>query len=176
MKFTRNEKKVLKLLLDNSRITDSQISCKLGISSQAVGKIRKKMESSVIDSYSVNLNYSKLGIHTFAMAIAKMTTEGMVKGVLDVERELLGNPHVINVYRVPKGSSTHLILYGFKDMIELDEFFYSPSIKKKVHNLIETKDLFTFSHNSLLKCNPNQLFGKVIDAVGPASECLRRIK
>jgi len=85
MKLTKNEKKALKLLLDNSRISDSEIASKLNISSQAVGKIRRKLESSIINSYSLNLNYSKLGIQTFAIAVAKLTKDGLDKGELEIE-------------------------------------------------------------------------------------------
>ena len=166
MKLTQNEKKTLKLLLNNSRIPDSEIASKLNISSQAVGKIRRKLEASVIDSYSLNLNYSKLGIQTFAIAIAKLTKGGLDKGELEVEQKLLKNPHIISVYRIPQGSSTHIILYGFVDMAELDDFFHSPKIKNELHNFIETQDLFTFSHHSLIKNSPAQLFHKVINGLG----------
>lgn len=173
MRLTINEKKTLKLLLNNSRISDSEIAGKLNISSQAVGKIRRKLESSVIDSYSVNLNYSKLGIQTFAISIAKITKNGMDKGELQVEQNLMDNPHIINVYRIPKGSSTHVILYGFKDMNELDDFFHSYKMKREIHNLVETQELFSFSHNSLIKDSPSQLFHKVIDNLGKKNASVR---
>jgi DNA-binding Lrp family transcriptional regulator len=160
---------VLKLLLDNSRITDSEMALNLSISSQAVGKIRRKLESSIIDSYSVNLNYSKLGINIFAISISKLTREGLHQGQLEVEQELLSNPHVISVYRIPKVSSTHIIMYGFKDMPELDNFFSSSKLRERLHNYIETQELFTFSHNSLIKKNPVQLFHKMIDELDSKS-------
>ena len=166
MKLTKNEKETLKLLLDNSRIPDTEIAPKLNISSVAVGKIRRKLESSIIESYTLNLNYSRLGIQTFAIAIAKLTKEGLDKGELEVEQKLLKNHHIINVYRIPKGSSTHIILYGFQDMTELDDFFHSAKLKQELHNFIETQDLFTFSHNSLIKNSPIQLVHKVIDNLG----------
>jgi len=154
------------LLLENSRVSDSEIASKLKISSVAIGKIRRKLESSVIESYSLNLNYSKLGIQTFAIAIAKLTKEGLDKGELEVEQKLLKNPHIISVYRIPQGSSTHVILYGFQDISELDNFFHSHKIKNELHNFIETRDLFTFSHHSLIKNSPTQLFNKVINGLG----------
>jgi len=169
LELTRNEKRILKLLIDNSRITDSDIALRLGISGQAVGKIRKKLETSVIDSYTVNLNYAKLGIHIFAIAIAKLTREGLDMGQLEIEHELVNNPHVMHVYRIPKLSSTHVIIYGFRDMNELDGFFYSPTIRKWLHNYIENQELFTFSHNSLIKNSPSQLLHKVIDELGTSS-------
>jgi DNA-binding Lrp family transcriptional regulator len=178
LELTKNEKRVLKLLLDNSRISDSEMALNLGISGQAIGKIRRKLEGSIIESYSVNLNYSKLGINIFAIAIAKLTREGLDRGQLEVEQELLSNPHVINVYRIPKLSSTHVILYGFRDMSELDGFFYSPRMRERLHNHLETQELFTFSHNSLIKKNSAQLFHKIIDELGvsPAGPLFKELE
>jgi len=173
MKLTNNEKKVLRLLIKNAKITDSSIAEKLKISSQAVGKIRKKLEGSLIDSYSIKLNYGKLGIKIFAIAHAKITPEGMDKGELEVEQKLIKEPHVIEVYRLPSGSATHIILYGFKDMFEMDNFFHSPNKRKDIHNFIENKDVYTFSNHSLLKSDPMQLFNKVIDELETESTELR---
>jgi len=163
MRFTNNEKKTLKLLLENSKISDTQVASKLKISSVAVGKIRKKLESSIINSYTLDLNYSKLGIKTFAIAKAKITKEGLDEGELEIQQKLLTNPHIIDVYRIPNGSSTHIILYGFQDITELDDFFHSAKLKQELHRFIETQELFTFSNNSLIKSSPIQLFYKTMD-------------
>lgn len=166
LKLNQNEKKTLKLLLNNAKISDISIASQLRISSQAVGKIRRKLEKSLIDSYTLNLNYAKLGIQTFAIAIAKLTANGLKKGELEVEQKLLENPHIIQVYRLPSSGSTHIILYGFKDMNELDSFFHCHDKSQELHKLIENHELFTFSHNSLIKNSPVQLFNKVIDEIG----------
>lgn len=166
MRLTKNEKKTLKLLIENSRVSDSSIAEKLKISSQAVGKIRRKLEKSVIDSYTLNLNFSKLGIHAFAITLAKLTSEGLDKGELEVEKRLLDNANIIQVFRLPQGNFTHVILYGFGDVDELDDFFHSAQKKKELHNFIENKELFTFSHHSLIKNSPAQLFQKVIEELG----------
>jgi len=163
MKLTKNEKKVLKLLLENAKISDLAIASKLKISSQAVGKIRKKLEKKIIDSYTVNLNYNKLGINVFAISLSKLTAEGLDKGELEIEKKLLENPHIIQVYRLPNQSPTHIILYGFQDLEELDDFFHSTQKKQQLHKFIESQQLFTFSNHSLIKNNPIQLFQKVID-------------
>jgi DNA-binding Lrp family transcriptional regulator len=163
MNLTENEKKILKKILNNSRITDSQMASEIKISSVAVGKIRKKLESSVIESYSVNLNYAKLGIQVFAVTIAKLTEKAFEKGQLEVEQFLLKTPQIITIYRLPQASSTHIIMYGFKDLNELDTFFHSFKYKQKLHNFVDIKELFTFSHNGLIKNNPMQLFCQMID-------------
>lgn len=169
-KLTRNEKKVLKLLLENARTTDSEIATKLKISSQAVGMIRRKLEQTVIKSYTINLNYDRLGVHTFAIAIARLTQDGLDKGYLEIEELLLHNPHIIQVYRLPKGSSTHIIMYGFNDIDEFDDFFHSPKIRDELHRFLEIQELFTFSHNSLVKNDPNHLLKKVIENFGNPKE------
>ena len=96
-----------------------------------------------------------------ALAVSKLTQEGLNKTILEIEQRLLKNPHVINVYRIPKGDA-YIILYGFSDVNELDDFFHSAKTKQELHNFIETQELFTFSHNSLIKNDPKQLFHKVI--------------
>jgi DNA-binding Lrp family transcriptional regulator len=166
MWLTKNEKKALKLMLENAKISDSAIALKLKISSQAVGKIRRKLENTVIDSYTLNLNYAKLGIHTFAMSLARLTAEGLDLGELEIEKKLLENTHIIQVHRLPSGNFTHSILYGFEDVNELDEFFHSPKRKQELHKYIENKDLFTFSQHSLLKNSPAQLFHQAIENLG----------
>jgi DNA-binding Lrp family transcriptional regulator len=168
MRLTKNEKKVLQLLLKNARISDSLIAEKLRISSQAIGKIRRKLEKSVIESYTVNINYSKLGIKTFAIALAKLTPEGLDQGELEIEKKLLETANAIQVYRLPQGKFTHAILYGFSDVDEFDEFFHSAKTKKELHSLIENEELFTFSHNSLIKNSPLQLLDKTIEDAGTA--------
>jgi len=173
VKLTKNEKKVLKLLLDNSRISDSTIATKLKISSQAVGKIRKKLEKSLITKYTLDINFSKLGVQTFAIALAKITEKGLDKGQLEVEEKLLSNPHLISVYRIPKGNVTHVLICGFKDLTDLDEFFHSPKIKQDLHKYIEINDMFTFSHHSLMKNNPNQLLHKIIDSLDKSKADLK---
>jgi len=166
MKLTKNEKKTLKMLLANAKISDSSIANELKISSQAVGKIRRKLEKDLINAYTLDLDYAKLGVHTFAISLAKFTADGLDKGELEIEQKLLEDPHIIQVYRLPGGNTSHVILYGFRDMTELDNFFHSHHKKQKIHNYLENKELFTFSHNSLIKNSPTQLFNKVIDELG----------
>lgn len=165
IKLSKNEKKTLKLLIENSRTSDSEIANKLKISSQAVGKIRKKLEETIIDSYTVNLKYEKLDITTFAIAIAKMTSEGLDKGHLEVEQILLKDENILQIYRLPRGTETHVLIMGFKDIDDMDDFFHSNKKINEIHKYLQTKEMYTFSHNSLIKNNPNQLFNKVIDSL-----------
>ena len=71
MWLTKNEKKVLKLLIGNAKLSDTSIANQLNISSQAVGQIRKKLEEEIIEGYTVNINPSKLGINVFVIGPIK---------------------------------------------------------------------------------------------------------
>lgn len=161
MKLNRNEKKVLDCLLDNSRMTNTEIAVRLKITSQAVGRIRRRLEKDVISGYSVNLNYATAGLQTFAMAIAKVTRKGLETGELEVERRLKEYPNLINIYRIPYGHSTHILMYGFPNTEAFDKFFNDPTVRKELHELVETQQLFTFSHHSILKEDPAELFKKI---------------
>lgn len=165
IKLSKNERSVLKILVENSRTCDSEIANKLNISSQAVGKIRKKLEENIIESYSVNLKYEQLDVKTFAIAIAKITPEGFEKGHLEVEAKLLNDDNIIQVYRLPRGTETHIIIMGFKDISELDKYFHSEEKISEIHQYIQTKELFTFSHNSIIKNNPKQLLNMAINQI-----------
>ena len=163
MKFTKNEKKVLDLLLENAKVTDSFIAGKLKISNQAIGKIRKKLDYSIIDSYSVNINYAKVGIRAFAISLSRLTSEGLEKGSGFVEKMLIGVPNIIQVHRLPNSSYTHILFYGFRDLEELDDFFHPRLSKDKLFRFIENKEIFTFSHNSLVKNDSSGIFKMVLD-------------
>jgi hypothetical protein len=82
---------------------------------------------------------------------------------LEVEEKLTKNPNIIEIYRLPNSSTTHAILYGFQDLSELDEFFHSSKTKKAIHRFIEPVQIFSFSHNSLIKKSPLELFHKTIE-------------
>mgnify|MGYP006220982933 CR=1 FL=1 len=163
IKLTKNEKKVLNILLKNAKTSDSQIAQKLKISSQAVGKIRRRLEDKVIDSYTIQLKYPKIGIETFAISLSKITEIGLEEGELEIEQKLLQSPNIIQVYRLPNAESTHIILYGFRDISEMDDFFHAPKNKEGLHKFIKSTQLYTFSHNSHIKNDPAQLFNKIID-------------
>ncbi len=161
--LTRNEKRVLKLLLENARIPDSTMANILKISNQAIGKIRRKLERTVIDSYSVNLNFEKLGIHTFAISRPKLTQEGRDLSPIEIEQKLLNETHIIQLYRLPTDDESYALFWAFRDIDELDNFFHSQTKNKELLRYMENNKLHIFSNRSILKNNPIRLFNKAID-------------
>ena len=167
-KLTKNEKLTLKFLIKDGRISDVDISKKLKITTQAVGKIRRKLENlSIIKGYSTDVDYGKIGVNTFALVIMRLTLKSWEElGELGIEKLVLQNPHIVNIYRIPEGSATHVGLYGFRDLDELDRFFHIMQTSSAYNQYVELKKIFVFSNHSLIKESPAQLMCKVIDEMG----------
>ncbi len=168
IKLTRNEKKALKLLIKDGRITDTEISRHLKITKQAVGKIRKKLEKSgIVKGYTTRVDYGKLGLNTFAFAIMKFTPKSWEDmGELGIEEKIANLPHMINVYRIPEGSATHIALCGFRNLTELDDYFHTIKVSSDLNKYVQIIKIYIFSHHSLIKNSPEQVLDKLINEYG----------
>ena len=115
MKLTRNERRTLHLLIENGRASDAEIARDMKITPQAVGKIRKKLESEgVIRGYSTSVDYEKLGIKVLAIAMFHFTAEARKTLLTEADiTERIKGEHIINFYRIPEGEVTHIVIYGF---------------------------------------------------------------
>jgi Lrp/AsnC family transcriptional regulator, leucine-responsive regulatory protein len=163
MKFTKNEKDVLKLLLDNGRISDVDMADKMKISTQAVGKLRRKLEDcGVIEGYSCNLNYEKLGLDHFSLVSLKIKDKFWKDiGETKASDWIKNNPSVI-MSCMPSSSSTSLVvLRAFKDAKEMDRFFHIANVRH--HDYFETIKTDHFSNLNFLNNNPKELFKMVLD-------------
>lgn len=165
MELTRNEKRVLKFLIENGRIPDADIARRLKITAQAVGKIRRNLElDGVITGYSTIVDYEKLGIEVLAIALFKFTPAS--RGTLDRKKieERVKGPHIINFYRVPEGEVTHIVTYGFRSLAELDNYFHV--LQTERGHISEIKKLYILSVKSLMKESPKELLIKIINEMG----------
>ena len=165
MELTRNERRVLKFLIENGRATDTELSEKLNITSQAVGKIRRKLEDDgVIKRYTAVIDYEKIGIKVFAVALFKFVPEvwKTLKGE-NIDERLTGS-NIINFYRIPEGDVTHIVVYGFRNMDELDHYFHT--LQTERGHISEIRKLYIFSAKSLKKDSPKDLYIKVLKEWG----------
>ena len=75
-KLTKNDQEVLKSIIQHAKIPDKEIAEKMGISPQAVFKIRHKLESlGIIKGYQPILDLKKLGIKVMVILIIKLRPE-----------------------------------------------------------------------------------------------------
>ncbi len=162
MKITRNEKQVLKFLIENGRRSDAEIARNLNITAQAVGKMRRNLETEgIINGYSTIVDYEKFGVNVIAIALFKFTPESR-KSILtekDIEERVKGQ-HIINFYRLPEGDVTHIVTYGFRSLEELEHYFHI--LQTERGHISEIKKLYILSVKSLKKNSDKELLLKVI--------------
>jgi DNA-binding Lrp family transcriptional regulator len=163
MKLTQNEKQVLKLLLDNGRISDVDMASKLRITTQAVGKIRKKLEEKdVIRGYSCDLDLEKLGLNVFVVSHCTLKDKfwkdlGEVKAIEVVKKD----PHTIFTC-MPSSSEVSVIsIHAFRDTKEMDRYFHLAKVRN--HPYEELKKSYAFSSLNLLNSTPKELIKIVLD-------------
>lgn len=158
MKLTINDKKTLTLLLEDGRMTDTAIAQKLGVTKQAVGRIRKKLEKKgVIRRYTTELDYERLGIHSFAIVLASLTDKWLKMGELEATERLVRDPNIIKVFRVSRGEITHVLVYAFKNLAELETYFQKPR-----ENGLVIKQMHICSHIGMSKDENKELFEKIL--------------
>jgi DNA-binding Lrp family transcriptional regulator len=169
--LTAHEKETLKLLIQDGRMSGSEIARKIGITPQAVGKIQDKLEMmGVIRGYSTIVDYEKLGIEVFAVAFFRFKSGSWTRLERQDINERMRGPHLIRTYLISEGDVTHMVLYGFRSLKELDNYFHV--LQTERGHISELKKLYILSTSSILKDSPAELFMKVIDEAG--SERLAR--
>ena len=73
IKLTNNEKNVLRKIIEEGRIADTDMAKFMNISQQAVFRIRRKLEDSgIIEGYYPNINFKKIGINLIQVLGVKL--------------------------------------------------------------------------------------------------------
>ncbi len=164
-KFTENEKKVMKALIENARSSDAHIGRKLNISLQAVRKIRKKLEQEgIITGYSTQIDYEKIGMSVFAIALLEVQAEAWEKFGGRTVQQALMHQNAIKFYRIPQADITHLIIYGFRTLAEYNDFF--ETMQEQQARFIRVKGLYTISNKNFAKKSASELIRKLLDEAG----------
>ncbi len=162
-KLTENDKEVLRQIIDHSKIPDSKIAEEIGISPQAVFKIRNKLEElGIIKGYTPVIDFKKVGINVLALLVLRFKS-----GVWDrysddfVSERITKIPYIIAAYRVADARASHILLIGFRNTAQKEQ--YLAQIQTKYQNDIEIKDAYTFSVDKIITQNPIGLLNEIID-------------
>jgi len=161
MKLTKNEQKTMELILNNPKIKNQEISDLLGITSQAIGKIRRNLrEKGILKGYEAVLDYEKMGIRLFALSLVKLMPKAFRKYNKDEISKIMQPPNVIALFTVPQTTITHIILYAFRGISEYDNYFRT--FQEKLAGLMEIKESYVFSNESFIKNSSKDLFFKML--------------
>jgi Lrp/AsnC family leucine-responsive transcriptional regulator len=165
MWLTKHEKAVLKLLVNNAKLSDTSIGNQLNISSQAIGRIRKRLEEDIIKSYTLELDSKKLGINIIALIkIAFDSSEN--KSLEDLERKIINLSEVHMLLKTISGEKEYILIAGFSDMEELERFVNQKKTDHKFNECCIIKEVVSLPLNCVLKNSAIGIHSKMIDICG----------
>jgi len=166
MWLTKNEKKILGLLLDNSRISDTSLAEKVGISSQAIGRIRRQLEEEIIKEYSLKLDNKELGVELFAMLIVSLEKANKP----DAEKKIAEFKNTISFFKTLRGKEEYILILGFKDIEEMNSIF-NPAAQNKeaIANFLTVKEIIPFCYSNILKDSSKDIWMNAINHLGVKS-------
>jgi len=118
MQLEETDKKILNIIVENSRLSLRQIAKKADVSVATVMHHLKKLEQEkVIKNYTAKLDYEKSGYDVEVMIEIRIS-----KGKLfEVERKIANNPNVFAVYDIT-GAFDSLVLARFPTRRQMDNF------------------------------------------------------
>jgi DNA-binding Lrp family transcriptional regulator len=136
MKIDETDRKLLYVLMDNSRLSYRQIAKKIGVSVATVMHRVNSLEAEkVIKGYTTILDYDQLGYDVDVIINIKVA-----KGKLfEVEKKIAISPNVSDVYD-STGDFDAVVVAKFKNRKKLDNF-----LKK-----IQTYDFIETTHTVLI--------------------------
>jgi len=161
--LTRNDQEVLKSIILHAKIPDTEIAKKMGLSPQAVFKIRHKLEESgIIKGYHPILDLKKLGIGVMALLVIKLTPEVWdTHSDVQIAERIRQIPYVINAYRVLDPNASHILVMGFRDLAQMDKYIAKMQTRFAREVLIQR--IYPFAPNKVILESPVGLLYEILD-------------
>jgi len=154
MQFDSLDKKLLKLLQENSKQTNKQLSLQLNLSVTAVYERIKKLEKSgIIDRYVAVVNKDKVQKSLLVFCQIKLIQHSK-EYVTNFEKEVITLDEVMECYHV-SGEYDYLLKILVKDMSEFREFMVTKLTTLK--HIGSTQSSFSINevkNETILKINP----------------------
>ena len=118
MAIDNTDRKILEVIIDNSRLSLRQIAKKSQISvATAMHRLKKLENDGIIRKYTTKIDYEKAGYDVEVMIEIRIS-----KGKLfDVEKKIASNPNVFAIYDVT-GSFDAVVLARFRTRRQMDNF------------------------------------------------------
>ncbi|RJQ18205.1 hypothetical protein C4573_00600 [Candidatus Woesearchaeota archaeon] len=162
-KLTENDKVVLKKILDSKRIPDSDIAKTMKLTPQAIFKIRNKLEHyGIIQGYMPIVDFKKIGINVMMILIIRLTSKIWREFSDDqISDRISRTPYVIDAYRVADEQASHVLLLGFRDTHQKEQ--YIAQIQTKFAEEVQIKAAYTFSVDKIISRNPLGLLHEILD-------------
>jgi DNA-binding Lrp family transcriptional regulator len=162
-KLTENDRFVLKQILDSKKITDSDIAKTMNLSPQAIFKIRNKLEDvGIIKCYMPIIDFKKIGITVMLVLIIRFTSKTWNNYTDDqISERIARTPYVIDAYRVSEEKASHILILGFRDTKQKEQ--YISQIQTKFAEDVEVNSAYTFSVDKIISHSPLGLLHEILD-------------
>ena len=162
-KLTANDKNVLKKILDNKRIPDSDIAKSMNLSPQAIFKIRKKLEDvGIIKGYAPIIDFKKIGINIMVILVLKLSSRVWGEYTdFQISNKLSKASYVLDAYRVSDEDASHILLLAFRDLGQKEKYISEMQIKYAEEIFI--KAAYTFSVDKIIMRDSLSILHEVID-------------
>lgn len=162
-KLTKNEQTVLKKIIEQAKIPDLEIAQKMGLSQQAIFKIRHKLEQvGIIKGYMPVIDFKKIGIETLVVLGIKFTKYAWEKySEEQISERIRKIPQVILSYRLPESRISHLLVMGFWNIAQKDR--YLMILQTKYSKEIEIVQVYPFSVDRIIKESNVGLLNIILD-------------
>ena len=132
MDLDKTDKKILKFLITDARLSARQLALKMGMSTVTIlSRIKKLEKEKIIKGYAANIDHEKIGYDLTAIIelIAKKDK------IINIEEKISKIENVCGVYDIT-GNADTLIIAKFKERSELSEFVKRLSAIPNVENTI----------------------------------------
>ncbi len=162
-KLTENDKVVLKKILDSKKIADSDIAKDMKLSPQAIFKIRSKLEDcGIIKGYMPVIDFKKIGINVMIIMVIRLSSNMWGKFSDDqISDKMSKTPNIIEAYRVADEQASHILVIGFRDTNQKEQ--YIAQIQTKFAEDVQIKAIYTFSVDKIISQNPLGLLHEIVD-------------
>jgi Lrp/AsnC family transcriptional regulator for asnA, asnC and gidA len=162
-KLTKNEQKVLKKIIEQAKTPDLEIGKKMGLSQQAIFKIRHKLEDiGIIKGYMPIIDFKKIGVETLVVLAIRLTKHIWEKySEEQISERIQKIPHVITAYRIPESRISHLLILGFRNIDHKDR--YLMELQNKYYKEIDIVHVYPFSVDRIIKSNHFGLLNTILD-------------
>ncbi len=132
MKFDETDKKILKNLMVDARLSARQLALRLGMSTVTVlSRIKKLEKEKIILGYTAIIDHEKLGYSLTAIIEIVAKNDKIV----EIEDKISKFENVCGVYDIT-GSTDTLIIAKFKERSELSTFVKELAAISNVENTI----------------------------------------
>ena len=165
--LTKNEKKVLKKIIEQAKIPDLEIAKKIGLSQQGIFKIRHKLERvGVIKGYTPIIDFKKIGIEALVVVGIRLTSYIWDKySEEQISERIQKIPQVIVAYRIPESNISHLLVMGFRNIDHKD--IYLMKLQSRYSKEVEIVHVYPFSVDRIIKTNHIGLLSTILTQKDP---------